>query len=121
MILDIKEAEVVDYDKHGYCCLCHCKVGEMKVYRASDGEEIKQVKWFHNKRTVSFRLNDGGQLMVNLCDTCDFSMTEGDMDSIMESVKRGWWKELESLLSWSQERKEKYRETYSKLQIKGRG
>lgn len=99
-------------DRYGYCVKCHkCllvnRVVDMKM----------EVMFTADHTETEFLLDDGSKMRVCLCQTCKDNLTDKDIPAIMESVIDGWKEEANQLTNWSQEKKDKYIERYSKRKI----
>ena len=66
---------------------------------------------------TEYTLDDGSKMRVAICKPCKYKLKDKDAKEIMDCVKRGWKKELESLHHWSEEKKITYMEQYDKLNI----
>lgn len=110
--------QVIDFDKLGHCVKCHCEIGTEQVFKSETGNELKAIVWSERKKEVQFELNDGSKMKVFICKDCLASLDKYEYPSVMESVKRGWWHELEHS-QWSFDKKVKYIQDYSKLEIEG--
>lgn len=96
-----------EYDRPGFCCLCHCPIAEF------DGERISRI--LSIIRPLYIRLNDGSMMQVTLCASCKDSMTEEDIPKIMDSVYKGWTVECDKMVvagSWTKEKRDSHLDIY---------
>ncbi len=103
---------MLDYDKAGYCVKCHDTVIEEKVINGILQEVLKT-----NYDTTQFLLNDNSKMRVVICKPCKAKLTDKDYAYVMNSVIKGWEKEVEGLSHWSSERKKDYMDNYCKKVI----
>lgn len=102
----------VDFDKFGYCVFCHKYLMEEKVMEG----EVQLVFTKDRKETV-FMLDDGSQMRVCICKGCKENLKESDHNVIMQSVVKGWEKEVESLVHWTEDQRIDHMVKYSKKKI----
>ena len=69
---------------------------------------------------VEYILDNGSKMRVAICKNCKVDLKDKDTKEVMECVKRGWKKELESLHNWSEDKKADYIQRYDKLSIIGK-
>lgn len=101
----------IDFDRYGHCVLCH---KNMLIEQVVGQKVIK--RFTADYQETEFLLDDKSKMRVAICKKCKDKLTDGDTTRIMDSVKKGWEKELETL-DWSEEKKKNYLEGYSKKQI----
>ena len=101
----------IDYDKFGFCCLCH---RQLVIEEVIDGKV--QTRFTPEYIEEEYLLTDGSKMRVAMCIHCKQNHTEEDKDKIMKSVIDGWEKELETL-NWDTEKRNKYRDYYYKLKL----
>lgn len=107
----------IDFDLYGHCVSCH---ENLMMEQAIGGKLIKRFK---PKQTfTSFVMSDGSNMKVMICKKCLKSLDEKKEKEIMECVVKGWEYETNILVAdqtsgWNQERKDRYMDKYSKLEI----
>ena len=107
----------IDYDKFGHCVKCHTNLIIEKVVQDDSGRLTIQRMWKPEKDETQFLLDDGSKMRVTICKQCKEKLTEADNREIMDSVIRGWQKEIERIQHWSIEKKVAYLDRYSKRKI----
>lgn len=105
--------EIITYDKFGYCSFCH---RNLLVKKLVNGKEENVLGSEYDEK--EYDLSDGSKMKVAICKTCLLTVTDADKPKIMDSIIRGWEKELDSLPHWSAKQKEDYMARYSKLEMK---
>lgn len=110
---------MIDYDKYGYCALCH---ENLLVTISSEGKQT--VRLSGKADCMDVLLNDGSRMRVTICSPCKQSYKhEEQSNKLMKSVIKGWEKECDMLIAdqskpdWTPEKKEEYMNNYSKKEI----
>lgn len=108
-------------DKYGQCVLCH---KPLLVERVVDNRVI--VMPTADDDHAEYLLDDGSRMRVRICKGCK-SKSELNSDKvknrIMKAVVNGWDLETKNLVEdetrpdWTEERRKKYLDTYSKKSI----
>lgn len=100
-----------DHDKIGFCALCHSAVGE---WIDVSGHTI--LKWLPIRRECLFKLSNNSILHASLCSNCDDRINAEHFSDLMNSIIRGWEKELE-VSTMPAESKADYINRYYQLKI----
>lgn len=101
----------MDFDKFGHCVKCHkC----MLIEQAIDSKVQKRFTQDYSE--LELFLSDGSKMRVAICVDCRQSLRDENLPEIMETVYRGWEKELESS-GWGVEKKDKYLKRYNGLRV----
>ena len=103
----------IDYDVYGRCCKCHRNLMTDKFFNNS------WHKVFAEREEQEFDLSDGTKMRVTLCKSCKSQLSDKDSDEIMQSVIKGWEKEVNSFSHWSVAKKKEHMSKYKSLKIKG--
>ena len=99
------------YDKLGHCTVCgKCMVTEQVI------DNQVQYRFSADYREKEFLVSDGSKMRVAICLECRDNLTEKDYKNIMKCVYNGWKEEIKTL-DWDKEKKEKYLNDYSKIEI----
>jgi hypothetical protein len=108
----------VDYDKPGFCCLCHVQIAEFDGFKPDMIPNVKRFLPIACDEVVE--LDDGSKMTVKICTTCQANLSPADMQPLMESVQRGWQWEVENVSDdWSEEKKSAHMSKYRKRYITG--
>lgn len=98
-------------DRFGCCVKC----GKNMVIKKVVDNKVMNIL-APDYREVEYLLSDKSKMRVAMCETCKLSLTEEQSSTIMESVISGW-KEQVAQLNWTEEKKKKHIEEYSKKEI----
>jgi len=108
----------IEADKYGHCVSCHrCLMKEQVI----DGKV--QRRFEPDYKETEYFLNDGSRMRVAICKKCLGIISENDSKSIMDSVKKGWEIETQTLVDdpkyphWTKEKRKEYLDRYNKLEI----
>lgn len=101
----------IDYDKPGFCALCHCELAKFNGSRP-DGTMVI-VELLPIFCTVPVTLDDGSTMLVSMCTTCRSTFTPDKAGQVMESVINGWVWETDHLLNWTPDKKAQHVKEYS--------
>lgn len=93
----------VDYDKYGYCVVCHKDLRTTKM--TSDGP-VEMFTSDHSE--TELLLNDGSHMRVTICKKCKSQLNEETYQDLMRSVYKGWYMETQYLKKWDNKKKEDY-------------
>lgn len=102
---------VVDWDEFGRCVLCHKSLMMQKLI-----DNVMKDVFTPDRTETQFLLNDGSKMRVGICQKCKDELTLDDEPKIMQSVIKGWEKEIDDA-KWAKERKKDYMKIYSKKKI----
>lgn len=110
----------MNFDCYGWCSLCHQCL--LVTDKNDKGQLIERLSGKAEHMDVN--LNDGSKMRVLICADCKSNYShEKHSSELMTSVIKGWEKECEQLVAdetksdWTQEKKEKFMDVYSKKQI----
>lgn len=101
----------IDYDVYGRCCKCHRDLMTNKFFNN------QWHKVFAEREEHEYTLSDNSKMRVTLCKSCKANLSEKDSKTIMESVIKGWQKEVDSFSHWSEAKKKEHMVKYKKLKI----
>ena len=99
----------IDYDKFGHCVKCH---KHLQIEKVIDGK--LQIVFVPEKTEEELLLSDGSRMRVTICKSCKEGLTDEGLEVVMNSVVKGWEKEVEGLNHWSKDKKADYITNYSK-------
>lgn len=107
-------------DRFGHCVICH---NNLLTKRVVDGKVVDMFMPIYDE--TIFLLNNGSQMQVTICKNCKESTDLNDSvihEQIMEAVQKGWQLETRIKMDqddpeWSKEKRDKYIEHMSKLDI----
>jgi hypothetical protein len=102
----------MDFDKFGHCCVCHkCMIIEQVI------DQKVQKRLTPEYQETEYFLSNGSRMRVAICETCKNNLSKHHEEQIMTCVQRGWEEETKNLPGWSEERRSKYLNRQSKLEI----
>ena len=102
----------MNYDCFGHCVKCH---KNLLIEEVIDGKV--QQRFTPDKSKMRLLLDDGSNMGITICKQCEEDYTEADNKKIMKSVIKGWEMEMIKLPHWSDEKKKKHMDNYSKKKI----
>jgi len=102
----------IKHDKYGHCSLCH---KNMLIEQIIDGKPT--MRFLPDYVEAEYLLDDNSKMRVAMCTQCKTNLSEDDNETVMDTVKRGWQEQVKKYDHWTQERKNKYLETYNKKEI----
>ena len=106
----------IDYSFPGLCSLCHNEIasfeGSRQIRAGIFRPIIKRILGI--ARVVYIRLDDGSQMGVAMCKTCEAILTPENMQELMESEINGWQHEVDEIANFDDTRKINYMKRYSK-------
>ncbi len=106
----------VDYDKPGFCALCHIIIADFDGFNPNMTPRI--IRFHGTARQSYFKLSDGSRMAVMMCEGCLSGFAPEDVGPLMESVIRGWHWEVETLMGfWTDEKKKSHMRVYRKKEI----
>lgn len=105
---------MIDYDRLGHCVKCHCLIAETE----GEGRNIKIIQKFSNASQIDFNISNGTIMPVAICTDCKSKLqhTEEERVQIMNSVVKGWDKEID-WLGWGEDKRKEYMKKFSNLKI----
>ena len=101
----------MEYDKFGHCVLCH---KPMITEQVIDG--VVKERFTPEYREEELLMSDGSRMRVAMCTDCKATYSKEDYKKVMDCVNAGWEEELK-VLNWDNEKKDKYRNKFYKLEI----
>ena len=101
----------IDYDKYGYCVLCHRNLRYEQVIN-----DKVMMRFSTDYEETEYLLNDGSKMRVAICKPCKEKLTEEHHTQVMDCVKAGWVEEVKTL-PWSDKKKQDYIDIYSQKEI----
>ena len=101
----------IDYDKYGYCVLCHRNLRYEQVIN-----DKVMMRFDTDYDETEYLLDDGSKMRVAICKPCKANLTEENNAEVMTSVKSGWEEEVK-VLPWSDAKKKDYLDTYKQKEI----
>lgn len=101
----------ITFDKYGHCVNCH---KNMLITQVVDQKEITRLTGEYTE--VEYMLNDGSKMRVACCINCKDTIKDNNHPEIMDTVFKGWEKEIEKL-NWSEQKKKAYFDEFSKKRI----
>lgn len=114
--LAVPNDEKVDYDKPGYCALCHAQVADFEGTLPNGCPQVIRLR--PNFDQVRVLLDDNSQMDVTLCKTCKESFSAEHAGPLMESVINGWaWECTYVLHDWDEGRQDAHLAKYGQREI----
>lgn len=104
----------IDYDKPGFCVLCHSQIADFDGFNKEGNPANPKIRAIY--RESSFLLDDRSTMRTSMCKDCYETFIPKDSGKIMESVINGWqWEIQHGLGKWlksSQEQRHMYMKRY---------
>ena len=107
----------VDFDKFGHCAKCHLKMIEEKVVVGIDGKPEVQILFLSMYDEETIMLDNGTQMRIAMCKDCKEKFSDKDFGNVMETVIKGWKKEIEARPNWTPERIKDQEDNFFNLKI----
>lgn len=114
--VEVPNEQRVDYDKAGYCSLCHIPVAEFNGSLPNGSVRIEKL--LGNFDQITLLLDDNSLMDVVMCKPCKEKFKPEEAQELMESIINGWtWEAYHLLNGWGDEKTEKHLLRYSKREI----
>jgi len=104
----------IKHDKFGHCVVCGKKMIEEKVAIGDSGKPEVQIVFTKDYDEEALFMDNGTHMRIAICKKC--KEEELDYDKIMETVVKGWEKEIESK-GWTTEKIKEYFNNFGNLNI----
>ncbi len=105
----------VDYDKPGFCALCHVQIADFNGSDIQGNPIVTRLRT--NYTDIVVRLDDASAMKVTLCTNCRGGIKPEDMQELMESVIRGWAWEVKHRLKWDEPKRKDHMDRYEKRHV----
>ena len=109
--------ELIDYDKHGHCVICH---EDMLYTEVIDNKPQKRLGPLYSE--IEYLLDDGSKMRVAICLNCKNDIKDDGEEKVRvrDCVFKGWKNEVKDIKTWDKKRKDDYLKKYGKLKIVSR-